>query len=112
MMAERYRIGDLVVDTIDGTVTRGEQTLRLCPLTFELLVALARGAPHVVRRQELLETVWPNEFVSDETLSQRVRLLRESLGDTGEKPRYVGSLRGWGYKLIAPVERVEPDRKS
>jgi TolB-like protein/Flp pilus assembly protein TadD len=106
MMAERYRIGDLMVDTGDGTVTRRRETLSLSPLSFDLLAALARRAPHVVRRQELLETVWPNEFVNDETLSQRVRLLRESLGDATEEPRYVASLRGWGYKLIAPVERL------
>jgi TolB-like protein len=106
-MAERYRIGDLMVDTGDGTVTRRQETLTVSPLSFDLLVALARRAPHVVRRQELLETVWPNEFVNDETLSQRVRLLRESLGDATEEPRYVASLRGWGYRLIAPVERLE-----
>lgn len=107
-MSERYRIGDLMVDTSDGTVTRRLQTLTLSPLSFDLLVALVRRAPHVVRRQELLETVWPNEFVSDETLSQRVRLLRESLGDVTGEPRYVASLRGWGYKLIAAVDRL-PD---
>jgi TolB-like protein len=110
-MAERYRIGDLVVDTGDGTVTRREGVLRLSPLSLDLLLALARRAPHVVRRQELLETVWPKEFVNDETLSQRVRLLRESLGDTTEAPHYVASLRGWGYQLVVPVERL-PDQPA
>jgi TolB-like protein/Tfp pilus assembly protein PilF len=110
-MSERYRIGDLMVDTSDGTVTRRQQSLALSPLSFDLLVALARHAPHVVRRQELLETVWPNEFVSDETLSQRVRLLRESLGEASGEPHYVASRRGWGYKLIAPVERL-PDSRA
>jgi len=105
-MSERYRIGDLTVDTNDGTVTRRQQTLVLSPLSFNLLLSLARRAPHVVRRQELLETVWPNEFVSDEALSQRVRLLRESLGDATGESHYVASLRGWGYKLIVPVERL------
>lgn len=109
-MSERYRIGDLTVDTSDGTVSRRQQPLALSPLSFELLVALARRAPHVVRRQELLDTVWRHEFVSDETLSQRVRLLRESLGDVTGEARYVASLRGWGYKLIAPVERLPDGR--
>ena len=103
---ERHRVADLVVDIDGGTVTRGSETIGLSPLSFDLLVALVRRAPNVVRRQELLETVWPNEFVSDETLSQRVRLLRESLGDAIAEPRYVASLRGWGYKLVPPVERL------
>ena len=108
MAAERYRVGNLVVDIGAGTVTCGQETLALSPLSFDLLVALVRRAPQVVRRQELLETVWANEFVNDETLSQRVRLLREALADATEEPRYVASVRGWGYRLIAPVERL-PD---
>jgi adenylate cyclase len=102
--AERYGLGDLVVDAGAGVVRRGAETLSLSPLTFNLLLALVRHAPQVVRREELLATVWPNEFVSDDTLSQRVRLLREALGDVAEEPRYLASLRGWGYKLVAPVE--------
>ncbi len=103
---ERYRVADLVIDIEGGTVTRGKETIGLSPLSFNLLVALVRRAPNVARRQELLQTIWPNEFVSDETLSQRVRFLRQSLGDTVAEPRYVASLRGWGYKLVPEVERL------
>jgi TolB-like protein/tetratricopeptide (TPR) repeat protein len=111
-MGERYQIGDLTVDTNTGSVARGNNTLSLSPRTFRLLTALARRAPNFVSRQELLETVWPDEFVNDETLSQRVRVLRESLGDLSENPRYVAALRGWGYRLVAPVERVEASAAS
>ena len=111
-MTERYRIGDLTIDIQNGTVMRGKEILTLSPLSFQLLTALARRAPQVTRRQELLETVWPNEFVNDDTLSQRVRLLRESLGDPTENPRYIASLRGWGYRLIAPVERLATPRET
>ncbi|MGA9626273.1 MAG: winged helix-turn-helix domain-containing protein, partial [Bryobacteraceae bacterium] len=75
-VAERYRLRDLVVDVGAAVVKRGEETLALSPLTFDLLVALVRRAPQAVRRQELLETVWPHEFVNEDTLWQRVRLLR------------------------------------
>ncbi|MBI4877351.1 MAG: winged helix-turn-helix domain-containing protein [Acidobacteria bacterium] len=111
MVAERYRVADLVVDAGAGMVTRGKETVSLSPLTFDLLVTLVRRAPHVVRRHELLAAVWPNEFVSEDTLSQRVRLLREALEDVSGEPRYVASLRGWGYKIVAPVERLE-NRKA
>ena len=78
---ERYRVGDLTVDVASGVVKRGDYPVLLSRLTFDLLVALVRRAPDTVRREELLATVWPNEFVGDDTLSQRVRLLREALGD-------------------------------
>jgi TolB-like protein len=111
-MGERYHIGDLTVDTNNRTVTRANETLSLSPRSFHLLVALARRAPNVVSRQELLETVWPDEFVNDETLSQRVRLLRENLGDLTDNPRYIAALRGWGYRLVAPVERHETPKET
>lgn len=104
---ERYRLGDLVVDASGGVVKRGEETLALTPLTFGLLVALVRRAPQIVRRQELSAAVWPNESVGEDTLWQRVRLLREALGDVAEEPRYLASVRGWGYRLIPNVERLE-----
>jgi TolB-like protein len=106
-VAERYRFGDLTVDVGAGVVKRGEEAVNLSPLTFDLLLALVRRAPSMVRRQELLATVWPNEFVNDDTLSQRVRLLREALGDVAEEPRYLASLRGWGYRIVSNVERLE-----
>jgi adenylate cyclase len=106
-VAERYRVGDLVVDLAAGVVKRGDETLALSPLTFHLLAVLVRRAPQAVPRQELLETVWPNEFVNDDSLWQRVRFLREALGDVAKEPRYLASVRGWGYKLVPRVERLE-----
>jgi adenylate cyclase len=104
---ERYGVGNLVVDVQAGVVTRGSRRIDLPPLTFKLLVALVRHAPDVVRREELLETVWPGEFVGDATLSQRVALLRRALGERSGQARYIGSARGWGYKIVPPVERIE-----
>jgi TolB-like protein len=104
---ERYRVGDLVVDVGSGSVLRNGRRQDLPPLSFALLVSLLRRAPNVVRRQELLSEVWPDAVVSDETLSQRVRLLRESLGDDAREPRYVESVRGWGYRVAAPVDGLD-----
>lgn len=104
---ERYRVADLVVDVGAGTVKRGKETLPLSPLTFDLLVALIRRAPQAVGREELLGSVWPNQFVSEDSLWQRVRFLREALGDVAEEPRYLASVRGRGYRLVSAVERLE-----
>lgn len=106
--AERFRVGDLLVDARSGSVSRGGDPIPLPPLTFSLLLALVRRAPDTVRREELLEAVWPGEFVSDAALSQRVLLLRHGLGEApGEPSRYVASSRGWGYRMVAPVERLD-----
>jgi hypothetical protein len=54
-----------------------------------------------VRR--LMDSVWPDAVVSPETISQRVKLLRSTLGDDVKSPRYVGGVRGRGYRIVATV---------
>lgn len=99
------------MDVDAGEVARGGTAIALPPRTFELLVALARRFPHVVRRPELLEVVWQDEHVSDQTLSHRVMVLRRALGDHAAEPRYIVGERGWGYRLIGPVERMGPSAR-
>ena len=102
---ERYRVLDLVVDVDDATVSRAGDRIALPPRTFELLLLLVRRYPHLARRQEILDAVWPSEHVTEQTLTHRVLLLRQALGDRAEAPRYVAGERGWGYRrLLGPVE--------
>ncbi len=104
---ERYRVVDLVVDVADATVSRASERIALPPRTFELLLLLVRRHPHLVRRHEILDAVWPSEHVTDQTLTHRVLLLRQALGDHAEAPRYVAGERGWGYRLLGPVARLD-----
>ncbi len=104
---ERYRVLDLVVDVDDATVSRAGARIALPPRTFELLLLLVRRHPHLVRRQEILDAVWPSEHVTEQTLTHRVLLLRQALGDRAEAPRYVAGERGWGYRLLGPVEPLD-----
>ena len=101
-----------MVDVGTGAVVRGDDRLQLAPLSFALLVALLRHSPEVAKRQDLMDEVWDGTVVSDETLSQRVRLLRDALGDDAVAFRYVASVRGWGYKLAQPAEREGGSRSS
>jgi len=100
------RVGDLLIDLGRQRVTRGEGVIGLPKLSYELLMALARAAPNLVSIDALMEQVWPKAVVSPETLNQRIKLLRDALGDDPRNPRYVEGLRGRGYRLIPPVERV------
>lgn len=102
-----YRIDDLVVDTDRFTITRAGQELAVPNLSFELLLALIEAAPRVVSADELMDRVWSGLVVSPETVSQRIKLLRDSLGDDSKSPRYVVGVRGRGYRLLPPVIRLE-----
>jgi TolB-like protein/DNA-binding winged helix-turn-helix (wHTH) protein/Tfp pilus assembly protein PilF len=107
--AQRYRIGDLEIDVGRQRVTRGEEVIALPKLSYELLMALVRAAPNLVSIDGLMDQVWAKTVVSPETVSQRVKLLRDALDDDPRAPRYVEGLRGRGYRLIPPVMAPAPE---
>ncbi len=110
---KHLRILDIVVDAESGTVWRDGKVIDLPELSFRLLVALATRAPAMVSKDELIAAVWCEVVVSDETLMQRISLLRQSLGDDSQNPRYIASVRGRGYRLMAPVESgTTPDHPA
>lgn len=98
-----YQVDDLLIDVRTRRVTRRELTLDITERSFDLLVALARAAPHLVSTQELMDCVWPGVIVGSETVTQRIKLLRQGLGDSADRPRYVAAVRGHGYRMVAAV---------
>jgi DNA-binding winged helix-turn-helix (wHTH) protein/Flp pilus assembly protein TadD len=113
MQRERYRIADLTVDVEAVSVLREDgRAVPLPRLSFDLLVVLARRAPDVVRAEELISTVWAGIAVSDETLTQRVALLRRALGDEAKNPRYLRAVRGRGYQLVPEVQALSSEEQT
>jgi TolB-like protein/DNA-binding winged helix-turn-helix (wHTH) protein len=98
-----YRVGDLIVDTGRGRVTRGDVEVPLPKLSFDLLLALIHVAPNLLTLDLMMERVWPGLVVSPETVTQRVKVLRQSLGDDAKNPRYITGVRGRGYRIVADV---------
>ena len=108
----RLRVGDLVVDLNRRTVRRGAELLDVTDRSFRLLEALIRHALEPVSKDTLIAEVWDDAVVSDETLAQRVRLLRQSLGDDSQNPRYVAAVRGRGYRLVADIGDAAVERSA
>ncbi len=101
--ATSLKADDLEVDRTRRCVLRGSEVINLPRLSFEFLIALIDAAPAIVTHDELVAQVWRNHFVSPETIAQRARLLRVSLGDSANEPRYVAAVRGIGYRWMTPV---------
>jgi Tol biopolymer transport system component/DNA-binding winged helix-turn-helix (wHTH) protein len=106
-----FQVDDLLVDLGQWRVTRAGRDIPLPQLSFELLVVLARAAPNLVSADQLAVQVWPGMSVTPETVSHRVRLVREALGDDPHTPRYIASVRGRGYRMAAAVQPL-PDARS
>jgi DNA-binding response OmpR family regulator len=92
-------VGDLRIDVDTHTVTVADEVVELRPKEFDLLVALARGAGRVLRRERLLEEVWDEHFFgSTKTLDIHVWALRRKLDPPGG-PSRISTVRGVGYRL-------------
>ena len=85
------------------SLRREGEEIALPKLSFELLLCLARHAPNVVSTDVLMDEVWGKVVVGEETVKQRVTLLRKALGDSTSDPRYIAVVRGRGYRLLADV---------
>ena len=77
-------------------------------LSYRLLEVLMKEAPRVLSADELIEKVWQNHIVSPETITQRVKLARQSIGDDAREPKYIGVVWGQGYRFLANVEEIPP----
>ena len=73
-------------------------------LEFDLLATLTGAPGRVFSRRQLIDRVWGSDFYGDErVVDVHIRNLRRALGDDADAPRWVGTVRGVGYKsLVAP----------
>lgn len=103
--ADIFEFGDLRLDLGRRIISRGTEEIPLPKLSFDLLLVLLQSAPNVVSIDEFMGQVWPGLVVSPETVSQRVKLLRDALGDDPRHAKYVVGVRGLGYRMLPPVSR-------
>ena len=97
-----YRLDDLRIDVERQRVVRDNgQVLDVAGLSFRLLHYLLTQGTRVVGFDALIANIWAPAIVNEETVTQRVRLLRQSLGDDGRQARYLRSVRGQGYQLCS-----------
>jgi two-component system, OmpR family, response regulator MtrA len=100
--SEQLQIGDLEVDVAAHEVRRGQSTINLTPLEFDLLLALASKPQQVFTREMLLEQVWGYHYKADTRLvNVHVQRLRAKVEDDPDNPRIVMTVRGVGYRAGA-----------
>lgn len=103
-LPNRYQFGDLTLEAGPRRVKRGQVSLDVGGLTFDLLLALVESAPNVVGHDELVNKVWRGRSTSPETITQRAMMLRQALSDDADHPQYFEAVRGQGYRLIPTPE--------
>src|SRR2546421_9764009 len=97
------RFDRFVLDLTRGCLRAGDHEIDLRPKAFQLLTYLAANAGRLVPKQELMEAVWPNVVVSDESLEQCIRQLRRGLGAAHQRLAKTGPRRGYLFDAAASV---------
>jgi TolB-like protein/DNA-binding winged helix-turn-helix (wHTH) protein len=94
-----YEFGQFRIDPDERLLWKEGKPLALPPKVFATLLALVESAPHIVEKDVLLKTIWPDTFVEESNLSQNVFSLRKILGE----PECIENVPKRGYRFIAPV---------
>jgi TolB-like protein/DNA-binding winged helix-turn-helix (wHTH) protein/tetratricopeptide (TPR) repeat protein len=79
---------------------------------MDVLVLLAERAGRVVPREELIEVVWQKQYVAESALSGAICEIREVFGDNAQDPRFIETIPKRGYRLVAPVRFLRPEREE
>lgn len=95
------KLGNVLVDTEKGTVSKNGEELRLSALEYRLLLTFINNRGKVMTRSALLEHIWDaaGDFVNDNTLTVYIKRLRDKLEDDPQEPGLILTARGMGYKL-------------
>lgn len=96
------RVGDITMNVAAHEVLRGEESINLTPLEFDLLHTLASKPQKVFTREELLEQVWGYQYKADTRLvNVHVQRLRAKVEHDPDNPKIVTTVRGVGYRAGA-----------
>ena len=98
---------DFTLDLERCCLLTADHDIRLRPKTFDVLRLLLQNAGRLVRREELISTVWPDVIVNEESVTQCVSELRLALGDREHK--IIKTVARRGYLCAAPVEQITKD---
>jgi TolB-like protein/DNA-binding winged helix-turn-helix (wHTH) protein len=106
VVSNDFRIAAWLVEPGLNTVSRNGTAAHLEPKVMEVLACLARHAGEPVSKEELLQTVWPNTFVTDDVLKRSISELRRVFEDDVRQSRIIQTIPKRGYRLLVPAEPV------
>lgn len=103
-----YAFGSFRYDASRGVLYHGETAVPLPLRLSAILSLLIRSNGAVVDKQTIASRVWPEYAVSDGNLSQHMYMLRQTLDERACDRNYVVTVRGRGYRFVAPVTVIAP----
>ena len=113
-MLSDFQLGAWRVQPQLNRLTCEQEIIRLEPKMMGVLLCLAQRSGEVVPKEQLVQEVWRDTFVTDDVLIRCISELRKAFGDNAGKPTVIETIPKRGYRLLIPVQWREatPDRPA
>src|SRR5688572_29754141 len=103
----RMRFGTFMLDPGTRELLRGGAPVPLSPKAFDLLALLVADRPKAISKSDLQERLWPATFVVEKNLANLVSEIREAIGDDPSNPRFIRTIRRFGYAFREAASHAE-----
>jgi DNA-binding winged helix-turn-helix (wHTH) protein len=97
------RFGPFTLDLDQRRLLSSGQDIPLTPKAFELLKLLVERRPRAISKDEIIQAVWKDTFVTENNVATTIRDLRDALADDARTPRYIRTSYAYGYAFVAAI---------
>src|SRR5580658_2232623 len=102
-----FRFGDIEVREREFSIVKAAEVLPVEPKAFRVLLMLLRNPQKLISKEELLNAVWGDAAVTENSLTRSIALLRRLLGDETRNPRFIETVATVGYRWVCKVAATE-----
>jgi Tol biopolymer transport system component/DNA-binding winged helix-turn-helix (wHTH) protein len=103
MKRQIYKFGDFRLDTANRRLLRAGTPVTLPARAFDLLQTLLENNGRLVEKDELFANVWRDQIVEESNLTVHISQIRKALGESKNKPRFIETVSGYGYRFVGDV---------
>lgn len=105
----KYEFGPYVLDEKERLLRHFESPVSLPPKAFDTLLILVRHSGHIVEKDEMFKTLWPDAIVEENNLTHYISLLRREFGDSPNDQQFIETVPKHGYRFVAEVRVTSND---
>ncbi len=106
MSEKHYKFGEFCLDTNSRNLLHREQTIRLSPRAFDILLFLICRQGRVVTKDQIIENVWTDSFVEENNIAVHISAIRRVLGERVYNTKHIETISGRGYCFLTPVTEI------
>ena len=101
-----YEFGPFRIDASERQLLRDGEVVPLTPKVFDVLLALVQNSGHILSKDEVMRTVWPDTSVEEGNLARNISTLRSALGERPRDNQFIETIPWRGYRFIGAVRKV------